>query len=139
MIAGAANKIHGRVAGTRCGCKPTGDYLRFLGLLDKTDANCPTALALQYPRGGTNPERKVQADGLMYVTNSKSNRISAPVFARYIPGSGEWDTEAYNAHKPGLLAWRGSYAPEAITEIFPLEESERLLKETAKGTVFEAK
>jgi len=119
-------------------CKPMGDHLHFLGLLDKVDANYPTALALQYPRGGTNPERKTQADGLMYVTNSKSKQISAPVFARYIEGSGTWDTDEYNKQKPILLARRGSHPPEDIADIFPPEEYERLRKETAKGTVFEA-
>lgn len=112
--------------------------LHFLGLLDSQNSALPTAMVLHYNKGGRLPERRDRTEGLLFVTNSHSQQVSAPVEAVWIPESDIWGPEQYKVEKDKFLARLGSFPQDKVADIFPADAYQALIKRSREALVFEA-
>lgn len=126
--------FHYRVDGI---CYPQHLHLHFIGLLDRTGSALPTAMSLHYDPGGRYPQRRARSTGLLFVTNSHSQQVSAPVVAIHIPGSDHWDKEAYLTNRVELLRRLGSFPQAAISDICSRPTYDTLLERSESYLVFE--
>ncbi len=128
--------FHYRVDGV---CYPQHLHLHFIGLLDRTGSALPTAMSLHYDPGGRYPQRRTRSTGLLFVTNSHSQQVSAPVVALHVQGSDRWDEKAYLKNREELLRRLGSFPQAEIADICGRSNYDTLLEPSKSYLVFETR
>jgi hypothetical protein len=119
-------------------CYQYAAQLHFVGLLDSSGSALPTAMVLHYTKGGRYPERRYQTDGLLFVTNSHNQQISAPIEAVWIPGSHAWTDEEYEAGKQEARQKLGPFSHDEVRDLLPEAKYRSLITRSRDAMVFEA-
>ena len=112
--------------------------LYFLGFLEDRSRPLPTTMVLRYRMGGSRQiTHRVATKVLLFVTNSQSRQISAPVVAVYIPKSDEWFGDKYQHEKSERLKRLGSHAHNKVSDILPIKDYQDLV-ERGRELIFDA-